>query len=206
MLFGDSYIKLKLESCRLKGIVVCVCGMPQSPIVIFDHDGCYYTRCHSCSATMAVSSRAALQAEEPYFDGRGPGVWITFPKSDLFMTFFCMCGYERQFYGCMEELPACDVCRLRYLLPHKLEVRALPPGYGLACSQGGTAGAFEEWRLNSDFPVAARQTVETEPEMVSDLPDVSAKVAAFKKNPYHFLAVTMVVNEQALHDSSEESE
>lgn len=192
MLFGDSYIKLKLESCKLKGVIVCVCGMPQSPIVIFEHDGGYYTRCQSCSATLCVSAQAALLSESPRpYQGRDPGVWINYSKSDLFMVFYCICGNERQIVGFCKELPPCDVCRLQFLLPQKFAVRPLPRDYAFDCAPSGEGGLIE-WSERSHFRRGSAEVSEAASgEVVSDLPDVSAKVEAFKKNPYHFLAATM---------------
>ena len=188
MLYGDSYLNLKLESCRLKGVVVCVCGMPQSPIVIFENDGCYYTRCHSCSTTLSVNARAALLTQEPHYSGRDPGVWINYRQSELIMNFYCMCGNERQLIGSLNECPPCDVCRFQFLLPHKLEVRELPRGYAFDCSPVAGSRRGDAWRGE---PLVRFAVESGAAEVVSDLPDVSAKVAAFKRNPYHFLAATM---------------
>ncbi|HEY9755167.1 MAG TPA: hypothetical protein V6C97_08400 [Oculatellaceae cyanobacterium] len=72
-------------------------------------------------------------------------------------------------------------------------MRELPRDYAFDCAPDREAGGLVEWNDDPQFRAELRRTAAAEAacEVVSDLPDVSAKVAAFKENPYHFLAATM---------------
>ena len=178
----NAYVRIKVESSSLAGVVICVCGMPNAPVRIYTDDDCCFTNCESCGAVMVVDRVAPTTTNQVDLEvSHLPGVLLNFERSDVFMVLHCICGNETQIYGKDRGTIECSCCRLTHYVGSRLSVRSLAP------EQRHGFGGNDELPRNG----GAEQVVIVMNEE-ENLPDVGQMVAAFKRNPYAFWAKTWI--------------
>jgi hypothetical protein len=184
MQYGEAHVRMKLESCFLEGVLVCVCGMPSSPVSIYVHDGGYYANCSTCSAILSVEHMPLLfdqPVKSAAFDQ--PGISLNFDRSDVFMVLHCVCGDQSQVYGKGRGEIECGVCRLSYFVSPRLSIRALPADARFDFSNSEAPMN----PINPINPMHSYINLQEEAD-ANDVPDVSERLAAFKLNPLRFWA------------------